>query len=47
MIEDEMVGWHDQFNRHEFDQTPRDGEGQGNLSAAIHGAAKSWRCLSD
>ena len=31
MTEDEMVGWHDHFNRHEFDQTPRDGKGQGNL----------------
>ena len=27
MIEDEMVGWHQQFNEHEFEQTPRDSEG--------------------
>ena len=30
--EDEMVGWHHQLNGHEFDQTPGDGEGQGNLA---------------
>ena len=27
MTEDEMVGWHHQLNGHEFEQTPRDGEG--------------------
>ena len=31
MTEDEMVGWHHQFNRHEFEQTVGDGEGQGCL----------------
>ena len=30
-IEDEMVGWHHQFNGHEFEQAPGDGEGQGRL----------------
>ena len=29
---DEMVGWHHQFNRHEFEQTPGDSEEQGSLS---------------
>ena len=29
--EDKMVGWHHWFNGREFEQTPRDGEGQGNL----------------
>ena len=29
--EDEMVGWHHQLDRHEFEQTPRDGEGQRSL----------------
>ena len=29
--EDEMVGWHHQLNRHEFEQALGDGEGQGNL----------------
>ena len=31
MTEDEMVGWHPQLNGHEFEQTPRDNEGQGSL----------------
>ena len=30
--EDEMVGWHHQFNGHELGQTPGDGEGQGSLA---------------
>ena len=30
-IEEEMVGWHHQLNGHEFEQTPRDSEGQGSL----------------
>ena len=29
--EDEMVGWHHQPSGHEFEQMPRDGEGQGSL----------------
>ena len=29
--EDEMVGWHHQLNRYEFEQTPEDSEGQGSL----------------
>ena len=29
--EDEMVGWHHQLNRHEFEWTLVDGEGQGSL----------------
>ena len=32
MIEDEMGGWHHQFNGQEFEQTPGDSEGQGNLA---------------
>ena len=31
MTEDEMVGWHHQLNRHEFEQIPGDSEGQGSL----------------
>ena len=30
--EDEMVGWHHGLNEHEFEQTPRDGEGQESLA---------------
>ena len=29
--EDEMVGWHHQFNGHEFEQAPGIGDGQGSL----------------
>ena len=29
--EDKMVGWHQQLNGHEFEQTQGDGEGQGSL----------------
>ena len=31
MIEDEMVGWHHQFNGHEFEQTLGVSAGQGSL----------------
>ena len=30
--EDEMVGWHHWLNRHEFEQTPGVGDGQGGLA---------------
>ena len=29
--EDETVGWHHRLNGHEFEQTPRDSEGQRSL----------------
>ena len=32
MTEDEMVGRHRQLDRHEFEQAPGVGEGQGNLA---------------
>ena len=32
MTEDEMVGWHHLLNGHEFEQSPGDSEGQGNLA---------------
>ena len=32
MTEDEMVGWHHQLNRHEFEQALGVGEGEGNLT---------------
>ena len=31
MTEDEIVGWHHRFNRHEFEQTLGVGDGQGGL----------------
>ena len=39
--EDEMVGWHHQLHRHEFEQAPGVGDGQGSWCAAVHGVAKS------
>ena len=30
--EDEMIGWHHPLGGHEFEQTLRDGEGQGSLA---------------
>ena len=30
--EDKMVGWHHRLNGHGFEQTPGDGEEQGNLT---------------
>ena len=35
MTEDEMVGSHHWFNGHEFEQTPRDSEGQGSQACCI------------
>ena len=32
MTQDEMAGWHHQFNGHEFEQAPGDCEGQGSLA---------------
>ena len=32
MTEDEIVGWHHQFNGHKFEQALGDGEGQGSLA---------------
>ena len=46
MTEDEMVGWHHQLDRHEFEQAPGVGDGQGSL-AAVHGIAKSQTRLSN
>ena len=46
MIEDEMIRWH-QLNRHEFEQTLGDGEGQGSWCAAVHGVAKRQTRLSE
>ena len=40
LTEDEMVEWHHRFNRHEFEQTLRDGEGQGR-HATVHGVTES------
>ena len=43
--EDEMVGWHHWFNRHEFDQTPGDNEGQGSLAWCSPRGRRVWTQL--
>ena len=47
MTEDEMVGWHQRLNGHEFEQFLGDGEGQGSLACFSTGVAKSWTWLSN
>ena len=39
MTEGEMAGWHNQLDGHEFEGTPRDGDGQGDLVCC-----SSWGC---
>ena len=34
VTKDEMVGWHHSFSGHEFEQTPGDSKGQGNLECS-------------
>ena len=41
MTEDQMVGWHYLHNRHEFEQTPGDSEGQESLACCNPGVTKS------
>ena len=36
-----MVGWHHQFNGHESEQTPGDGEGQESLACCSPGITES------
>ena len=45
--EDEMAGWHYGLYAHEFGWTLGAGDGQGGLSAAIHGVTNSRTWLSD
>ena len=39
VTEDETVGWHHRLNRHEFEQTQGDSEGQGSLECC-----SPWGC---
>ena len=41
-MEDEMIGWHDELNGHEFEQTSEHNEGREPWHAAVHGVAKNW-----
>ena len=38
--EGEIIGWHHQLNRHEFEQTLGDSEGQGSLVCHSSGGCK-------
>ena len=40
MTEDGMVGWYHHLNWREFEQAPREGEGQGTWHAAVNGVTK-------
>ena len=45
--EDEMVGWHHRLNRHEFEQTVGDSEGQEAWRAEVPGVTKGWAQFSN
>ena len=47
MTEDEMFGWHLQFDVHEFEQALGVGDDREAWSAAVYGVAKSRPQLSD
>ena len=46
-IEDEVVGWYQRLNGHEFEQVLGVGEGQAGLECCSHGLTKGWTWLSD
>ena len=47
VTEDEMVGWHHQFNGNELGKIPGDGEGQGGLVCCSPWGSQSRAWLSD
>ena len=47
MTEDEMVGWHHWLDRHEFEQAPGVGDGQGSLAWCSSWGHKDQTRLSD
>ena len=40
MTENEMVGWHQRHDGHEFEHALEVGDGQGSLAAADHGSRR-------
>ena len=40
--EDEIVGWHQRLDGHEFKQTPGVGDGQGGLACCSPRGHKEW-----
>ena len=47
MTEDEVVGWHQRLNEHEYEQTLEVVKDRGAWCAVGHGVAKSWTQLSN
>ena len=47
VTEDEMIGWHHQLSRHEFEQTQEVVKNREAWHAAVHGVAKSQTRLND
>ena len=47
VTEDDMVGWHHQLERHEFEQTQEDGEVQGSLACCSSWGHKELTWLSN
>ena len=47
LTEDEMVGWHHQLDRHEFEQAPGVGNRQGGLACCSPRDHNDWTQLSD
>ena len=47
VVEDVIVGYHHQFNGHEFEQTPGESEGQRSLACCSPWVAKSQTQLSN
>ena len=47
MTEDEMVGWHHQFNGREFEQIWEIVKDRETWCALVNGVSKSWIQLSD
>ena len=47
MTVDEIVGWHHQLDKHEFEQALGVGDGQGSLACCSPGVTKNWTQLCD